>query len=220
MSTLANKSWNETQKKLRSIILKKTKFDEALQLMLRQHQLVHAAEMTGCDVPTFEDQLWSDMTEAAFRKTSDKSIYSIAWHLWHSARIEDITVSFLIADCPQILESENFLSRLSITFEDTGNSMNSKEINKLSSQIPMQELRQYRIAVGKKTQYIMKRLTPELLYKKVSPVAIEAIRSEKAVLPGSEWLLDYWGRKKIAGIVLMPLTRHLMVHINESKRLQ
>jgi hypothetical protein len=54
---------------------------------------------------------------------------------------------------------------------------------------------------------------------KVSGDAIEEIESRGFVVKNSQWLLDFWGRKKIAGLITMPLTRHLMVHINESKRL-
>ncbi|WP_346868936.1 hypothetical protein [Clostridium sp. UBA5119] len=41
---------------------------------------------------------------------------------------------------------------------------------------------------------------------------------ESAVLDvkASNWLIDFWGRKNVAGIILMPMTRHQVIHINES----
>ena len=31
----------------------------------------------------------------------------------------------------------------------------------------------------------------------------------------SIWLLDFWAKKDIAGILLMPPTRHVMLHLND-----
>lgn len=32
--------------------------------------------------------------------------------------------------------------------------------------------------------------------------------------PDSHWLLDFWARKRVAGLLLMPITRHQLVHLN------
>jgi hypothetical protein len=40
------------------------------------------------------------------------------------------------------------------------------------------------------------------------------------VAEGAGYLLDYWGKQKVAGLLLMPATRHLMVHLNEAVRLK
>jgi hypothetical protein len=62
------KSWNETQKKLKSIILTKTNINETRSIILIQHQLVHASEMVNLDYPTFEDELWTNLLEDDFRR--------------------------------------------------------------------------------------------------------------------------------------------------------
>jgi len=28
------------------------------------------------------------------------------------------------------------------------------------------------------------------------------------------WLIDFWGRKNVSGLLLMPSTRHHVIHIN------
>jgi len=43
---------------------------------------------------------------------------------------------------------------------------------------------------------------------------------EGAVLPGAEGLLDYWGKRKIFEMLLMPPTRHLMTHLNEARSIK
>jgi hypothetical protein len=36
----------------------------------------------------------------------------------------------------------------------------------------------------------------------------------------SLWLLDFWGKKTVAGILLMPITRHQILHLNDSMKLK
>ena len=47
--------------------------------------------------------------------------------------------------------------------------------------------------------------------------ALEKILCEGGVTQqgNSIWLLDFWGKKDIAGILLMPPTRHVMLHLND-----
>lgn len=86
----------------------------------------------------------------------------------------------------------------------------------LSSMTNMNELRNYRIEVGRKTRQIIKQLQPNDVKKRVETVRLKRIFDEGGVLEGSKDLLDFWGRKTIAGILQMPITRHQIVHINDS----
>jgi hypothetical protein len=43
---------------------------------------------------------------------------------------------------------------------------------------------------------------------------------EEAVVEAARGVVDYWGRLNIAGLLLMPPTRHCFVHLNESLRLK
>jgi hypothetical protein len=33
--------------------------------------------------------------------------------------------------------------------------------------------------------------------------------------PKSVWLLDFWGKKNVLGLIMMPITRHQIVHLND-----
>jgi hypothetical protein len=37
---------------------------------------------------------------------------------------------------------------------------------------------------------------------------------------GSRWIIDFWGRKNVAGILMMPITRHQVVHLNDALRIK
>jgi hypothetical protein len=88
---------------------------------------------------------------------------------------------------------------------------------KLSKNIDIAMLLAYRNAVGKRTREIIKSLSPGDMEKKISADDIEKIRLEGGVTGhvDSNWLLDYWGKKDVAGLLLMPPTRHLIMHLND-----
>ncbi len=210
--------WGLNQKKLREIILKKDKFEEAIGLCLEQHEMVHASEMSKRADKTFDDILWEDLEDETFRRIMNKKGRTIAYGMWHSARIEDITMNILVANTEQVINSDNWLEKINSKICDTGNSMTSEEILDFSKEINMEELREYKITVGRRTQDIIKNLKPEDMKRKVSKEGLQRVLEEGAVLDveGANWLIDFWGKKNVAGIILMPGTRHHIVHINES----
>lgn len=216
------KDWNPKQARLKEIILKKDKFHEAINLTLEMHSQVHTSEMSGAAFVTYEDILWENLDQKVFRDQIRKKGTTIAWNLWHLTRIEDLTVNLLIAEKDQVINSSSWLERMQVSVSDTGNAMNDSEISAFSSKVDMQELRKYRIEVGRKTQEIIKKLTPEVLKQKVKPEMIQRIKGEGGVTDSedSKWLLDFWGKKTVAGIILMPITRHQIVHLNDSLMLK
>lgn len=214
--------WNENQKKLKDLLGKPTQFDEAIRLCLEQHARVHASSLSGSLESTYEDELWEGLDETSFRSIPKVGDDSIAWNMWHVTRIEDITMNILIAGGTQVLKEDDWFERLGIQFCDTGNAMNEIEIKELSDNLNMALLRTYRFAVGQRSRQILSNLKPEDLKRKMKPESLKRILEEGAVLDveGANWLIDFWGRKNVAGLLLMPLTRHLVVHINESIRLK
>ncbi|MNO08203.1 hypothetical protein D3C81_2307380 [compost metagenome] len=49
---------------------------------------------------------------------------------------------------------------------------------------------------------------------------LQKLMEQGAVKQEESWLTDYWGKKTIAGLVLMPATRHNFVHLNKSIRIK
>ncbi len=217
------KEWGEQQQLFKSIVLKPEGFEEAIKLCLELHAMVHSSEMSLIDAVTFEDELWEGLDEKTFRCMPTSKDVTIAWNLWHLTRIEDITMNILVASHAQVFNTEKWLEKMNVQVRDTGNAMTDEEIVDLSSRIDMQELRNYRIAVGRKTREIISEFKPTDLKRKLNDAQnLQRIFDEGAVLKheDSKWLVDFWGRKNVAGILLMPITRHQMVHINDSIRLK
>jgi len=212
------KSWNDDIKELRKIILKPDKIQESKSLALSLHSMVHLSIMSGVDKKTFEGELWEGLDENTFRTSQNQKGRTIAYGIWHCTRIEDITMNLLVAGDKQIFNRENWQEKINSNITDTGNAMSEDDIMEFSKNINMEELKNYRIEVGRRTRDIVENLSTQDMKRNFDKHRLQRILDERAVLDvkASNWLIDFWGRKNVAGIILMPMTRHQVIHINES----
>lgn len=210
--------WNEQQTYLREILLKPDKLEEAKKLCVEQHAQVHCSEMSHSTAVTFEDELWEDLDETLFRTAVGVKGRTIAYGMWHSSRIEDITMNILVAEKTQVIDENNWMDKINSNIYDTGNELDAEEIAAFSANVHMRELRDYRIAVGRRSREIICDLQQSDLKRKFAKDRLDHIFEIGAVSreQAACWLVDFWGKKNVAGILLMPATRHHMVHINES----
>jgi len=212
--------WNEKEQELQRALAHPQQHPEAIDLFLRQHAMLHAAEMAHSGLHSFADEALEGLSEADFRRIPPKSEHSVAWILWHLARIEDVTMNLLVAGSPQLFNQENWPERLKVTVRETGNALDETGIADLSAAVDLEALLLYRLAVGRRTRQIVQRLRPGDFEQKVDPACLERIMAEGAVEPPARGLIEYWGKRTIAGLLLMPPTRHNFVHLNEICRLR
>lgn len=208
--------WNTKQKRLTETIRNPDLFDEAKSLFIDMHSSVHFAEMSGRKEATLIDQLWDSLQKNEFAIMPTEKDVTIAWDIWHITRIEDLTINILVNESDQVLNDE-WLARLHTYVTDTANAMSDDEIMDFSKSIDIEVLKEYRIAVGLQTQKILSNLKSEDMKRKIKSEGLTKILEKKGVLehPDSIWLLDFWSKKDVAGIILMPITRHQIVHIND-----
>ena len=138
------------------------------------------------------------------------------WELWHIARIEDITAGILLGGSSQLFSAET-AEKIGSPVSDTGNAMTDDEVNELAAKVSFDELLSYRNAVGRRSREIVSSLN-EADMKRHFPVDLrEKIFASGGLTdnPDSAWLADYWLSKDFAGIILMPLTRHQILHLNQ-----
>lgn len=211
---------NKQQTELRRMMISFNQHDEAIQLFLNQHALLHSAKMAQTASWSYEDELLDDMAGEQIRRIPQNCEHTVAWCVWHIARIEDVTMNLLVAGSPQLLHQDNWLKRMKVTVRDTGNAMCKKNVADLSNMVDIEALRAYRIEVGRRTREIVVQLEPDELKQKVDPFRLQKVRQEGAVVEEASGLIDYWGKRTIAGLLLMPATRHNLVHLNEALRLK
>lgn len=217
---LNRKLWNEQQKQLRGLLAKPVETNDIIKLFLQQHAMLHDP-IQEIQVPySFSTEVWDGMDEKTFRWILPGEEHSIAWNIWHIARIEDMTMNGLVAGEKEIFRSEDWATRMNIPFMHSGNNMTLEEIRLLSNQIDLEALRKYRAAVAESTRLIIRSLSAELFKQKVKPERLEFLANFGSVLPEAESILAYWSHLTVAGLLLMPPTRHSFIHLNECRILK
>lgn len=209
------KQWNEDFKHLRSLLSAASTLEEGKALFLNLHAPLHAREVSGQAGWNMEEELWHGLDEAAFRRVPVREEHSIAWSLWHLARIEDITMNVLLAGQDQLFEREGWAGRLHAPIRDSGNEITPQMLLRLSEQVDRQAVRAYRSAVGASTRKVVAALSFADLKRKTPPERLSKAVAEGAINPESTGVLDYWAGLTGKGLLLMPPTRHNLFHLNE-----
>lgn len=188
---------------------------DAKQLFLRQHSIVHSAEVAEDGEWSMLDSILEGLTDEQMRARPGKGANSIAWLLWHMARTEDVTMNVLIAEQPQVLDDEGWRERLNIRM-DIGTSMDDDEVADFSEQADMRAIRAYRNAVGCRTREIVQNLSPEEFDQKVDPARAEALLMDGALVDGAARVARFWGGKTKGFLLAMPGTGHSFMHLAEA----
>lgn len=212
--------WNEQQKILQAALPGRDDFPRALELFLAQHASVHAAEVSGTKAWSFADEVLGAGSSSAWRRIPENGEHSIAWVIWHLARVEDITMNLLVAGTPQILAQGGWLARMKTSLQHSGNAMDIRAVEQFSQTVDLEALQEYRAAVGRRTREIALQLDARELHQKTDPARLDRIRAEGAVLDSASEIIAYWGGRTIAGLLLMPATRHNFLHLNEALRIR
>ena len=209
---------SEQHKKLQHRIRKEQELEAAKELFLSLHAALHASAVS--EMPCNEvDALLQDLQEYEYAIMPTREAETIAWVIWHIARIEDLTMNMLVARQEQVWNPD-WKQRLQTGLEDTGNALTDDEIMDFSKTVCIRELLAYRNAVGRRSRQLVQELTFADIKRHVSQQDLPRNRLCGCVSehPDSLWLLEFWGKKDVAGILLMPLTRHMLLHLNDCCR--
>jgi hypothetical protein len=210
------RKWNQQHAVIRRILMKEKDYRKALPLLLEHHAAAHSKKLGARW--SYQDEVLGPLTEAQFRFVPAGG-QSVIWKLWHITRIEDLTVNLLLAGAGHSRLNAGWLKRLGIRYVDVGNGMPDADAARISRSMNIKALLAYRLAVGRRTQSILRKLKSDALWEKPAPERLQRIVKEKAVRENSAWLLKFWGGNPSANILLMPATRHPFVHLNEISRM-
>jgi hypothetical protein len=147
---------------------------------------------------------------------------TIAYSLWHIFRIEDIVAHTLINCDEQIFFSGNYKDRMNSPIITTGNELVKNEISDFSKQLDINELYSYISEVKESTDDILRELTYQMLKQRISAERREILQKMNVVSSdeNASWLIDYWCGKDIRGLIQMPFSRHWIMHIEASLRIE
>ncbi len=198
-------------------------------LSLELHAMVHPAEVSGNVEKTIADfvldyMMQGNQNELVPRETWETDLHyagsatvPICWQFWHTYRIEDLVSNILMSNGQQIF-NEEWQKRIGSSITDTGNALEPDEVIAWGKDINVAELRDYMITVGKNTRRILSELTLEQIKSMVPEEWVMRILEEGGVTTDfrSVWLLVFWGRLTVGGMILTPMTSHHMMHLPTS----
>jgi hypothetical protein len=164
------------------------------------------------------DSLFSKLSEAQLRGRSHPAVNTVAWLLWHSARIEDVGVNRFLSDRPQALD-EGWLGRLKVPRRDVGTGMSDAEVDELSLRIDLEALRGYWEAVTTRTLAVVETLKSTDLEALVPGERVRSVvLAEGVVAPGAEWLTEFWaGGRSRAWVLAQMALLHPFGHYYEAR---
>lgn len=165
------------------------------------------------------DDLLAGLTDEQIRRRPHPGVNTIAWLLWHSARIEDVGVNRFLADRPQVLDDEGFLGRLGVDRRDVGTGMDDPEVDDLSARIDLPALRGYWDAVTRRTLDVVATLRGSDLGQPVPAARVRrAAFEEGAVSERAAWLAEFWSAGRTGGWVLGQVALlHVYGHYYEAR---
>jgi DinB superfamily len=140
---------------------------------------------------------------------------SIAWLVWHLARVEDVVINGLVRGEPQVLASGDWERRMGVPDQRVGTGFEPTEVAELGRAADVTAVDGYWQAVRQATATWLAALPDAALD------TVPDIRARAAALPpiapakAQEILLTFWGRRPVAFLVGFPLINHGYLHIGE-----
>jgi hypothetical protein len=210
------KAWNTQHALLRRLLMKEKNYKKALPVLLEHHAAVHSRKLGARW--SYQDEILGPLTDEQWRFIP-KGGQSAVWKIWHITRIEDLTITLLLAGEKKTLLNGKWLKRLGIDYVDVGNGMPEADAARITMSMNINALLAYRLAVGKRSRSVFRKVNPGMLWDTPAPERLQRIVEEKGVRENAAWLLSFWGGNPYANLLLMPATRHPFVHLNEIGRM-
>lgn len=212
-----NKEWSLFNKTMQIQLKKEETYKEGIQTLLKLRQELFD------EIYCFKRELKrKDFDAMPFMKAKGYHNKTIAYSLWHIFRIEDIVVHSLIQNDEQIFFLNRYQKRIGSPIQTTGNELAGYQIANFSKLLDLEELYQYMLDVKKSTDQILLNISYNSLKRKITREQKEILKSLNVVSDDENacWLIDYWCKKDIRGLLQMPLSRHWIMHIEASLRIK
>ena len=212
-----NKEWSELNKTMQAQIKKKEAYIYGISTLFElRNRLMQT-------IISFKNYLSrEDFNAIPFINSDGYHSKTIAYSLWHIFRIEDIVAHTMINCDEQIFFSGNYKERINSPIITTGNELVKNEISDFSKQLDINELYSYIFEVKESTEAILRELPYEMLKHRISAERREILQKMNVVSSdeNAAWLIDYWCGKDIRGLIQMPFSRHWIMHIEASLRIE
>ncbi|MEX2222062.1 MAG: DinB family protein [Candidatus Rokuibacteriota bacterium] len=188
---------------------------DACDLLLDEHGRMHAIGVTG-DKGTLAERTFGGLSDEQMRVRPREDLNSLAWLMWHIARAEDIFAGVILSGRDQIMD-DGWLARLKTARRDFGIGMTKPEVAELTSQVDVAALREYRDAVGRRTQEIIRGFRPADWQGELQAPALEKAAALGCFGAKGELVAKaFIGRPRV-GILGALLVTHSALHMGEAQ---
>jgi DinB superfamily len=171
----------------------------------------------------FHRSLWDDLTaglaEHELRGRPHPNANTIAWLIWHIARIEDVGINRFVVDGRQVLDTGAWLERMRLRRRDVGTGMTDVDVDELSAAISLDGLRGYWEAVIGGTVAVVEDLRGAALDTIVPPDRVRRVSGEEgAVGANANWLTEFWAKGRTrAWMLAQTALLHVYGHYFEAR---
>lgn len=210
-----NQQWSEVNKAVQTQLKKEVTFSQGIEtlLTLRQTLMDELLRMK-------KELSRNDFCAMPFPKANGYHSKTIAYSIWHIFRIEDIVANSLIRQEKEVLC--DFRERIGAPILTTGNELAGEQIREFSKALDIDALYAYAAAVKERTDMLLRELSYRDLRRSFDDADKTRLRELQVVSTDENagWLIDFWCGKDIRGLIQMPFSRHWIMHIEASIRIQ
>lgn len=208
-----NQEWAEKNRQMQSL-LKKATLEQGILELLELREMMMQEVLTWREVLSPEDYCAMPFPDAAGYHSK-----TVAYSLWHIARIEDIVVNSLVRKRAEVFT--DYAQRLHSPIITTGNELKGDQIAAFSGQLDLDALYDYFFALKADTDTWLKTLDYTALKQKFTDSDRAALEALNVVSTdeSAHWLVDYWCGKDLKGLIQMPMSRHWIMHIEACLRI-
>jgi hypothetical protein len=184
----------------------------AADFFLVQHGRMHAAGVG--DPASMWERVFTGVTDEQMR-ARPAGMNSLAWLLWHTARVEDVVANLVLIAGHQVFD-DAWSRRLGVARVDIGTGMTDAEVTDLSRRLDLVAAKAYRNAVGKRTREVVARLRVGAWDEMVGQLDVNRAVAAAAFGPRAGWVEKFWqgvtraNRLGAAGIT------HNAMHLGEA----
>lgn len=198
------------------LLRKKDAFSDGIEVCLKLRNTLSDAVQELCG--RLSDEQYSLMP---YPNAKGYHCKTIAYSIWHMARIEDITAHTLIVNDKQVLFKGSHSEEIGSPIITTGNELVGDEIVTFSKGLNIAGLLRYAGDVRASTDELLRDLSFDDTKRGFDDEDRRRIIASRCVSEDENavWLIDYWCGKDVSGIIRMPFTRHLIMHIEAMMRI-
>ena len=212
-----NKEWSKLHKTVQEQIKRKDTYQEGIDTLFELRN-----SLMKVLVSIKDELIREDFNTIPFINAEGYHSETIVYSIWHIFRIEDIVAHTLINGDEQVFFKGNYQKRINASIITTGNELVKYEIAEFSENLNLDELYSYIFEVKESTEKLIKNLSYTDMRNKISEDRKKTLKCLNVVSTDESaiWLIDYWCGKDIRGLILMPFSRHWIMHIEASLRIK